>query len=102
MVIKYPLEEDAKTDISGFFGLVTCQILPPPKLHIPIIPTRFNGKLYFPLCQTCMEEANQDFCEHTDAQRVLQGTWHTPELQLALEYGYKIVRCFTVFFYIFI
>jgi hypothetical protein len=87
------LSEPPETSIKDLFGLVTCQVLPPDKLHIPVLPARFDGKLYFPLCQTCMTERNLDYCEHSDADRMLTGTWHTPELELALEYGYQITRC---------
>jgi hypothetical protein len=91
-ITKYPIDKPPETDIKDFFGLVTCEILPPAKLHIPIIPARCRGKLYFPLCQTCMEESNEEFCQHSDNGRILTGTWGTPELELAESYGYKIKR----------
>lgn len=31
------------------------------------------------------------FCPHGDNERILQGTWCSPEIQLALEVGYKPV-----------
>jgi hypothetical protein len=91
-IVKFPISEPAVTDISNLFGLVTCQVLPPPQLHIPVLPVRFNDKLLFALCQKCLAEDNKEFCEHTDPERSFTGTWGVPELELALEYGYKILR----------
>jgi hypothetical protein len=86
------LDEPAQVDISNFFGLITCQILPPAVLKLPVLPCRFNNKLYFALCKICMTEDNRDFCTHTDEERSYLGTWGIPELELAIEKGYTITR----------
>ncbi len=71
---------------------MTCRILPPPVLHIPVLPLRFNGKLIFTLCFTCMSTSNKKHCKHDDEDRAIRGTWGIPEVQLALSQGYKILR----------
>jgi len=93
-VIKLNQEQSDNCDITKFFGLVTCTVLAPDKLHLPILPLRHNGKLYFPLCFSCMTIVNNKYCPHSDSERSFTGTWGTPELELALEHGYKILRYF--------
>jgi hypothetical protein len=90
--MKFPINEPPVTDISKLFGLVTCQVLPPVKLHIPVLPVRFREKLFFALCQQCLIDDNTEFCKHSDLERSFTGTWGVPELNLALEYGYTILR----------
>jgi len=53
----------------------------------------------FPLCQTCVEEQlakpwydRSCVCPHNSTERVMTGTWCTPELEKAVEKGYKILR----------
>jgi len=96
---KFDLSSEAETDISNYFGLITCDVLPPDELHIPILPVKFQGKLFFPLCTKCMEEHNEQYCKHNDSERMLKGTWGSPELELALQYNYKILRIYTVLHY---
>ncbi|KAL9982832.1 hypothetical protein ACROYT_G004941 [Oculina patagonica] len=87
------------TDISRFFGIAKCTVLPPYGLYHPVLPLRQNDKLTFPLCRTCVEEEmakpmlDRTFvCSHTVEQRKITGTWCTPELEVAVEKGYKILR----------
>ena len=91
------------TDISDYFGLVKCDILPPKGLYHPVLPLRQGGKLTFPLCRTCVEtELEKPFlersasCNHSEDQRILQGTWCTPELEKAIEMGYTIKHIYEV------
>ena len=72
--------------------MVTCDILPPDRLHIPVLPVRFTGKLFFPLCQSCMVNSEKGYCTHTNTERKLFGTWGTPEIELALTHGYRLLR----------
>ena len=72
-------------------------MLPPRELYHPVLPHRHGGKLTFPLCATCVEEEMTKppleriyQCAHSNDQRVLTGTWCTPELQKAVELGYEI------------
>ena len=43
-------------DISKFFGLAKCTVLPPYGLYHPVLPLHQNDKLTFPLCRTCVEK----------------------------------------------
>ena len=47
------------TDISAYFGLVKCTVLPPEHPFHPVLPHHTHQKLTFPLCQSCVE-ANVD------------------------------------------
>ena len=38
-------------DISAYFGLIKCTVLPPRGLFHPVLPYRTQGKLMFPLCR---------------------------------------------------
>jgi len=86
--------------LESYFGVAKVDILPPEGLYHPVLPVRQGGKLTFPLCQACVIEnqAKQDMlervsiCHHTDEQRLLRGTWCTPEIQKALEVGYELKR----------
>ena len=102
---KYPLghpiivSQPGHTDITQFFGLAKCTVLPPQKLFHPVLPLRKNGKLTFPLCAACIEEEMSSsmlersrFCHHTDQERQITGTWCTPEIEKAVEKGYRIVH----------
>ena len=53
----------------------------------------------FLLCRACVEQEQQEpwlersnICPHTDAERMLRGTWTTLELQKAVEKGYNILK----------
>ncbi len=72
-----------------YFGLVKCKLLPPQNLHLPVLLTRIENHLLFPLCRTCCIDQAES-CNHNDDERVISGTWCTLEVDKALEYGYKI------------
>lgn len=83
-------------DVAKFdqiYGVMKCTILPPRSLAVPVLPYKpsESSQLFYPLCATC-SELKQKICDHVESQRVLTSTWTTPELQLAVEYGYKIIR----------
>ena len=79
-------------DLSNYFGLIKCEIAAPRGLNIPVLPMRHDNKLYFPLCRTCVETKAREACEHDENERCLSGTWITPEIQYALEQGYRIIK----------
>ena len=69
---KYPLghpeiiSQPGHTDLSRYFGLVKCTVLPPHGLFHPVLPYRHAGKLTFPLCSSCVtEEMSKPFLERT-------------------------------------
>ena len=82
-------------DLSPYFGIAKCTVLPPSDLFHPVLPYHCGNKLV--LCRTCAEE-NIDkpllektwICDHTPSQRQLTGTWCTPELEKAIEKGYTL------------
>ena len=102
---KYPLKHPeiitnpTDHDIHQYFGVAKVDVLPPRQLFHPVLPHRQGGKLTFPLCSKCVqEEMEKPFlersakCGHSDAERMLRGTWCTPELIKAVEKGYVIVK----------
>ena len=84
-------------EVTNYFGLVSCRVLPPRKLYFPVLPVKMHNKLLFPLCRTCAQELNtQNNCTHNDMERCIEGVWCTPELHTALDYEYKIIKVFEV------
>ena len=97
------IHEPGTTDIAPYFGIVKCKILPPYGLYHPVLPYRSGGKLTFPLCRTCVEQEQPKpltersyRCRHTDDQRCLVDTWPTPEVQEAINRGYRIQHVYEV------
>ena len=45
-------------NIDDYFGIISCEVIPPKQLIIPVLPyrTKKTGKLTFPLCAKCAEE----------------------------------------------
>ena len=79
-------------DVSAYFGLIKCTVLPPKGLLHPVLPYRTKDKLMFPLCKTCTDTLNQNPCTHTDQERAILGTWCHVELMKAIEKGYEILK----------
>ena len=91
------ISQPGHIDICDYFGIAQCRVLPPRGLYHPVLPHRHEGKLTFPLCAACVEEEmakppleRSYLCAHSDDQRVLTGTWCTPELKKAVELRYEI------------
>ncbi|EFP06525.1 hypothetical protein CRE_08364 [Caenorhabditis remanei] len=83
------------TDLT-FCGFLSCKVLPPRHLKLPVLPIKDNGKLLFGLCKKCCRDSNQHDCEHSDNDRLFSGTFTTVELQKALSLGYQITEVFHV------
>ena len=90
------ISQPGHTDIHQYFGLIQCKVLPPRDLYHPVLPYRHDSKLLFPLCASCVKEEmpkrpweRSAECNHTDEQRVLTGTWCSPELDKAVDLGYR-------------
>ena len=79
-------------DISTYFGLIKCTVLPPRGLFHPVLPYRTKDKLMFPLCKTCADTLNQNPCTHSDQERAILGTWCHAELMKAIEKGYEVLK----------
>lgn len=71
-------------------------ILPPRDFYHAVLGYRCNGKLTFPLCRTCVEAGMQIRCTHSEQERCITGTYATPEIQKAVEKGYKILKIYEV------
>ena len=82
-----------------YFGIAKCVILPPRGLLIPVLPARINKKLHFSCCRLCSEHNQGSICNHEDQDRAFEGTWCTPEIDKALQKGYKLVRVYEVWHY---
>ena len=90
-------------DFDEYFGLAKVKILPPYKLFHPVLPVRIGEKLTFPLCSACVvaEQAKpllerEAICRHSREERMLVGTWCTPELHKAIEMGYELKEVYEV------
>ena len=79
-------------DISSYFGLIKCTVLPPRALLYPVLPYRTKDKLMFPLCKSCADTLNQNTCTHSEQERAILGTWCHVELMKAIEKGYQILK----------
>ena len=82
--------------IYPYFGFVKVKILPPQNLLHPVLPLKIDGKLKFVLCYKCAKTNNQNLCNCTDEERSFIGTFCTPEIEMALNKGYKILKTYEV------
>ena len=86
-------------DIKDYYGIAKVDIMAPEKLLHPVLPVKHNQKLLFPLCLQCVKDQEKhpwyertNLCPHTDEERMITGTWCTPELLKAVEKGYKVLK----------
>ena len=86
-------------EFSQYFGLAKVTILPPAELFHPVLPMRCGGKLTFPLCAACVKTQQElpmlkrtPICDHSRPERMLVGTWCTPEIKEARKRGYELVK----------
>jgi len=83
----------------NWFGFMTCTVLAPQNLYLPVLPVRIKmglaEKLVFPLCVKCGENKQQK-CDHIIEERQFIGTWTTEEVKKALEKGYQITHIYEV------
>ena len=85
-------------EFDDYFGLAKVSILPPYELFHPVLPVRIGEKLTFPLCGECVKAEQKKpllqrsrVCHHSREERVLLGTWCTPEIHKAIDMGYELV-----------
>lgn len=80
-------------DISEYWGLVQCVVLPNRDNFLPVLPMKSKDKkLIFTNCATCANSKNKNNCICPDRNRAFHGVFTTFELQKALEMGTKIVE----------
>ena len=82
--------------IDNYEGLIRCKVLPPKGLFHPVLPYRVNGKLMFPLCETCATTNQQTPCCHHANDRAFVGMWVTDEVKKAIDKGYKVLDVYEV------
>lgn len=84
------------TDMSTFFGVAVVKVLPPKNLALPVLPFRQKKgeKIFYILCKTCCIEKNCYNCFHNEEEKAFIGTYTSFEIQLAIEKGYKFLKCF--------
>ena len=75
-----------------YFGIMKATFLPPKHLLHPILPLKCNGKLKFPLCYKCAVTENSEECTCSDEERSFTHTYCTPEIETAINMGYKITQ----------
>jgi hypothetical protein len=85
-------------DVDEYFGFIQCKILPPRDLYIPVLPVHVGRvkKLVFPLCNKCANDFQIEKCSHDEDERVLQGTWFSEEIKLAISKGYTLKKIYCV------
>ena len=55
-------------DFNQFCKLVKCDILTPKNLYFPVLPCKFNGKLIFTLCRSCVFNTQEQYKVNIDCQ----------------------------------
>ncbi|XP_063419197.1 uncharacterized protein LOC134702019 [Mytilus trossulus] len=83
-------------ELGSYFGLCKVKILPPRHLYHAVLPYRCHGKLTFPLCRTCADTQYQGKYTHTEQERSITGTYATPEVMVAKEKGYRVLKLYEV------
>lgn len=78
--------------ILPYFGIIKASFLPPTNILHPVLPVRCNSKLKFPLCNKCAILENTLQCECSDEERSFTGTYCTPEVDVALNMGYELLK----------
>ena len=80
-----------------YFGAWKVKVLPPRNLYHPVLPVRCNDKLMFPLCHKCAKNQQQEhLCQCSAEERSITQTYCSPELEVAINMGYKITTIYEV------
>jgi hypothetical protein len=86
------ITENFDETLDSYEGLISCKILAPRRLYIPVLPSKINGKLVFALCRTCSELKHKGRCDHSPDDRAFVGSWLTEEVKEAVRQGYQILK----------
>ena len=57
-----------EVNFNWFCRLMKCDILPPKNLYFPVLPCKFNGKLIFTLCRSCVFNTQEQYKVNIDCQ----------------------------------
>ena len=74
-----------------YFGIIKATFYASKNILHPVLPLKCNGKLKFPLCYNCACK-EQDECNCTHSERSFTHTYCTPEVDVAINLGYDIIR----------
>ncbi|CAJ0570591.1 unnamed protein product, partial [Mesorhabditis spiculigera] len=75
------------------WGFLYVDVVVPRDIPIALLPLSVKGGLQFPVCGRCAQEKKPArTCSHSDAERYLRDVYWSEELQLALDWGCKVVR----------
>ncbi|EGT37772.1 hypothetical protein CAEBREN_29797 [Caenorhabditis brenneri] len=88
-----------KPDQISWRGFVSCRILPPRHLTIPMLEMKVGEKRIAALCFTCASRGpagRSKPCTHSDRERSYTGSFTTAEVQKALQLGYVVTNVFQV------
>ena len=88
---------------NAYYGLMKIDTLRPIHLFNPVLPYRQkispSSELTFPLCRSSVEQESIKPIEdrnyistHSDEERMLRGTWCTPEIHKAIAMGYRLIK----------
>lgn len=80
-------------------GLLKVDILPPRHLYHPVLGVKLHNKLMFVLCFKCAVDKCEEQCVHSDAERMIHGTYVADELRLAVQKGYQITKIYEAWHY---
>ena len=78
-------------------GAALIAIQAPEQLLHPVLGCKIKGKFVFTLCPKCAEFDLFPFT-HDEDERMIVGEYTYPEIELALEMGYRLVRLYEVVF----
>lgn len=99
--LSHPILIDRNIDlkkVDQFFGFMFVKILCPNRCYLPLLHYTVDGKLLFPACRTCAENATL-VCNHSRSERALIGTYTTVEIGEALSMGYELMEVYQVLRY---
>lgn len=80
-------------------GVLKVDILPPSQLYHPVLGVKLHQKLMFILCFKCATDKSTDRCTHSDAERMIHGTYVADELRLAVQKGYRVLKIYEAWHY---
>jgi hypothetical protein len=89
--------DELTADHQPYFGGLKLTVLAPRGLQHGVLPYRTkDGLLGFPLCPLCFETNSEEPCSHTDEERTFTGCFCSPEVDKALQLGYRIIKAHEV------
>lgn len=81
-------------DFSTYFGLAFLKILPQNGLLLPVLPCKMTKNYvshYFTHVQKKLPSCDIE-CKHSNEDRSFDGVFCSPEVNVALQHGYKILQ----------